>query len=88
MLWKKEPEISERKIEEHTTVAEPREVVLGFIDVVNTTVSSAIAGNPVSLKKKKSHLLSSLCRVEQLTKNKSSIPFYCHEIEEKYKHCS
>lgn len=53
MLWKKEPEISERKIEEHTTVAEPREVVLGFIDVVNTTVSSAIAGNPVSLKKKK-----------------------------------
>lgn len=54
MLWKKEPEISERKIEERTTVAEPREVLLGFIDVVNTTVSSAIAGNPVSLKKKKS----------------------------------
>lgn len=48
----KKPEISERKIEEHMTVAEPREVVLRFIDVVNTTVSSAIAGNPISLKKK------------------------------------
>lgn len=45
---KKKPKISERKIEEHMTVAEPREVVLGFIDVVNTTASSAIAGNPVS----------------------------------------
>lgn len=52
MLWKKEPEISERKIEEHMTVTEPREVVLRFIDVVNTIVSSAIAGNPISLKKK------------------------------------
>lgn len=70
------------------TLAEPREVMLEFIDVVNITVSSAIAGNPISLKKKKSHLLSSLCRVEQLAKNKSSIPFYCHEIEEKYKRCS
>lgn len=69
------------------TVAEPREVVLRFIDAVNTTVSSAIAGNSDSLKKK-SHLPSSLCWVEQLTKNKSSIPFYCQEIEEKYKHCS
>lgn len=37
-----------KKFEEHTTVAEPREVMLGFIDAVNTTVSSAIAGNPDS----------------------------------------
>lgn len=42
-----------KKFEEHTAVAEPREVVLWFIDAVNTTVSSAIAGNPDSLKKKK-----------------------------------
>jgi len=86
-LQQKEPSISERKSEEHTTVAEPREVVLEFIDVVNTTVSSASTGYPVSFFKK-SHLLSSLCRVEQLTKNKSSVPVYCHEIQEKYKRCS
>lgn len=41
----KEREISERKIEEHVTVTEPREVVLEFIVIVNTTVSSAIARN-------------------------------------------
>lgn len=60
-------------------MTESKEVVLGFIDVVNTTVNCAITGNPVSLEKekKKGHLLSSLCRVGQLTKNKSPIPFYC-----------
>lgn len=41
----KECEISERKIEELMTVAEPREVVLEFTDLVNTSVSSAIACN-------------------------------------------
>lgn len=50
---KKEPEISERIIREHMTVTEPREVVLRFIDIVNTTVSSTITGNPISLRKKK-----------------------------------
>lgn len=83
----KKPEISERIIGEHTTATVPREVVLKFIDIVNTIVSSSISGNPISLRKKKSHLLSSLCMVEQLTKNKSSVPFCCHEIAEKYKCC-
>lgn len=53
MLWKKQREISERETEEHTTVTESKEVVLGFIDVVNTAVNCAITGNPVSLGKKK-----------------------------------
>lgn len=49
---KKEPEISERIIEGHKAVTEAGEVVLRFIDVVNTTVSSTVAGNSISLRKK------------------------------------
>lgn len=51
MLWKKDPKISEIKLEICMTVAELRDVVLGLKDIVNITVASVITGNPISLKK-------------------------------------
>jgi len=52
MLQKKKLKYQKKIIEGHKAATDAREVVLRFIDVVNTTVSSTIAGNPISLRKK------------------------------------